>query len=132
MGRNDRFSPRVSHAVASPELFRHRWVVDVEGAELALFHSIDHDRFSFGVLIVEVDVMDRSSDEDRALRHAIHCRGYVLAGTFCNNDVWINPKIDWAVAGAEKMASSPRKSQIQLRYPAPQMACFDVTAMGAG
>ena len=58
--------------------------------------------------------------------------GYSWQSYDDNNDVWINPKIDWAVAGAEKMASSPRKSQIQLRYPAPQMACFDVTATGAG
>ena len=92
--------------------------LDVEGAELAVLHTLDFSVVNFRVLIVELDGM--APEKDQAVRDLLAAKGYEKAagsprdactpGADCaSNEAFVNPRFTEVkrarVAAAESAAS---------------------------
>ena len=83
--------------------------LDVEEQESAVLETVNFRAFAFGVALIELadkskalKVRERFAGDDRA-RAIFRDQGYRFVQRVRLNELWVNPNVTWAVAGAERV-----------------------------
>ena len=92
--------------------------LDVEEQESAVLETVNFSAFAFGVALIELadkskalKVRERFAGDDRA-RAILRDQGYRFVQRVRLNELWVNPNVTWAVAGAERVLADPEAAQV--------------------
>ena len=93
-----------------------------------MLETVNFRAFAFGVALIELadkskalKVRERFAGDDRA-RAILRDQGYRFVQRVRRNELWVNPNVTWAVAGAERVLAAPAAAQVshsQLRSEVP-------------
>ena len=102
--------------------------LDVEEQESVVLETVNFRAFAFGVALIKLadkskalKVRERFAGDDRA-RAILRDQGYRFVQRVRLNELWVNPNVTWAVAGAERVLADPEAAQVshsQLRSEVP-------------
>jgi len=82
----------------------HFFSLDVEHQEYHVLKTIDWSSFTFDVLLVEVGKGDGGREKNNQnLRQLLSLKGYEFIVKQRNNELWVNPKVDWVSDGIHKI-----------------------------
>jgi FkbM family methyltransferase len=98
--------------------------LDVEGQENQVLRTLDWKTFSFGVLIIELPCAPnpRNATEAAAARSLLRTEGYAfLAYQGGMNEVWYNPRLQWASTSAERVRRTLPAKQGPLSSECPHV-----------
>lgn len=66
------------------------WVLDVEGGELSVLHTVDWEAVQIDVIVVELD--GENVEKDEGVRALLAERGYIIEAAFVGRNTWFVSK----------------------------------------